>query len=245
MLLSVGIGVWYVLQKHWIPNNMLGLACSISSIEILQLNNVVTGYIMMTIYYLDTVCFTVGQQFWQSLANTLDLPILLMFPKSIITTTSGGGSAAAAASSGPEFALLDVADIVIPGIFLALMLRFDQAMQRKLNVYFYATLLGYVCGIFLASTVLILFRQMYTTTGFVVPCCLVPPALVALRLGDLKMFFSYDDAVVVVVAGGTMSSATSADDDGGGGAKKSNNERFGSEMATPRVSETTTRSRRS
>lgn len=208
LLLSVSIGVWYLLQKHWIPNNMLGLACSISSIELLQLNNVVTGYIMMIIYYLDTVCFSLGQSFWESLATSIDLPILILFPKNVVdgaaaaaATLSHHPSAAAAAMMPINYALFDVADIVIPGIFLALMLRFDQSNAttahgaRKLNVYFYATLLGYVAGILLAWSMLIAFRVVYTTTAFVVPGCLVPPALVALRLGDVKVYFSYDDGV--------------------------------------------------
>lgn len=237
---------------------MLGLACSISSIEILQLNNVVTGYIMMIIYYLDTVCFTVGQHFWQSLANTLDLPILLLFPKNIASTTPvndsrdhdsiGIGNSQTSVSTS-DFALLDVADIVIPGIFLALMLRFDHAMQRKLNVYFYASLLGYVCGIVLAIAVLIVFRQMYTTTGFVVPCCLLPPAFVALRLGDLKTFFSYDDAIAIAVVAQRNSSSADASkvggdgDNGDGNSRRADGSGSGEMMAAHRVSDG--RSRRS
>lgn len=224
LLLSVSIGFWYLLQKHWIPNNMLGLACSISSIELLQLNNVVTGYIMMIIYYLDTVCFSLGQHFWESLATSIDLPILILFPKNVADGggSSGAGSTTLSSHHHPSanddmmpinYALFDVADIVIPGLFLALMLRFDQSNRaaaaasgpsassaRKLNVYFYATLLGYVAGIVLAWSMLIVFRCVYTTTAFVVPGCLLPPVLVALRLGDVKLFFSYDDAVPVAVA---------------------------------------------
>ena len=43
-----------------------------------------------------------------------------------------------------NFAMLGLGDIVIPGIFIALLLRYDHSLNRKSHFYFYATFLGKV-----------------------------------------------------------------------------------------------------
>ena len=39
-------------------------------------------------------------------------------------------------------AMLGLGDIVIPGIFIALLLRYDVSLKRSCNFYFYATFIG-------------------------------------------------------------------------------------------------------
>ena len=41
-----------------------------------------------------------------------------------------------------NFAMLGLGDIVIPGIFIALLLRYDFSLKRKSHFYFYATFIG-------------------------------------------------------------------------------------------------------
>ena len=41
-----------------------------------------------------------------------------------------------------NFAMLGLGDIVIPGIFIALLLRYDNSLKRGSNFYFYATFFG-------------------------------------------------------------------------------------------------------
>ena len=38
LFLCVLIGVWYLLKRHWISNNIFGIAFSINAIEILHFN---------------------------------------------------------------------------------------------------------------------------------------------------------------------------------------------------------------
>ena len=45
--LSAALGVWYLLKKHWIANNIFGLAFAINGVELLHLNNVATGCILL------------------------------------------------------------------------------------------------------------------------------------------------------------------------------------------------------
>ena len=54
-----------------------------------------------------------------------------------------------------NFAMLGLGDIVIPGIFIALLLRYDNSLGRKSHFYFYATFLG-------KQTAIIVISQSYS-----------------------------------------------------------------------------------
>jgi minor histocompatibility antigen H13 len=38
LFICVLVGVWYLLKRHWIANNIFGIAFSINAIEILHFN---------------------------------------------------------------------------------------------------------------------------------------------------------------------------------------------------------------
>jgi len=44
---SIGIGIWYVMTKHWISNNILGLSFSIQGISLLALGSYKIGCILL------------------------------------------------------------------------------------------------------------------------------------------------------------------------------------------------------
>uniref|UniRef100_A0A3Q3G0B6 Histocompatibility (minor) 13 n=1 Tax=Labrus bergylta TaxID=56723 RepID=A0A3Q3G0B6_9LABR len=47
LLISSVVGVWYLFKKHWIANNLFGLAFALNGVELLHLNNVSTGCILL------------------------------------------------------------------------------------------------------------------------------------------------------------------------------------------------------
>ncbi|CAF5000030.1 unnamed protein product [Rotaria sp. Silwood1] len=47
LFFCVLIGVWYLLKRHWISNNIFGIAFSINAIEILHFNKVINGCILL------------------------------------------------------------------------------------------------------------------------------------------------------------------------------------------------------
>ena len=47
IIMSTLVGVWYLLKKHWIANNLFGLAFAVNGVELLHLNNVMTGCILL------------------------------------------------------------------------------------------------------------------------------------------------------------------------------------------------------
>ena len=79
-------------------------------------------------------------------ATTLDVPIKLLWPKSMLFGSQRG------------YTMLGLGDIVIPGTFVGLALRYDyhrcresQVMKRR---FFYASLGGYVAGLIVTMMVM-------------------------------------------------------------------------------------------
>lgn len=86
--------------------------------------------------------------------------------------------------------MLGLGDIVIPGIFIALLLRFDNSLKRKSRTYFYASYVAYFLGLMLTILVMHIFRHAQPALLYLVPACAGAPLLIALIKGDLKILFA-------------------------------------------------------
>lgn len=80
-------------------------------------------------------------------ATSLDVPIKLLWPKSMTFAAERG------------FTMLGLGDVVIPGIFIALALRYDLARAEKTErsfskPYFVVTLSAYVVGLITTMSVM-------------------------------------------------------------------------------------------
>merc|ERR1712168_510778 len=92
-----------------------------------------------------------------------------------------------------NFAMLGLGDIVIPGIFIALLLRYDNSLKRNSNFYFTATLIAYLAGLLLTIFVMHVYKHAQPALLYLVPACLGVPILLALVRGDVKSMFQYED----------------------------------------------------
>lgn len=128
--------LWYALKKHWLSNNALGLAFSITGVEHLSLGAVSTGVILLSGLFFYDIFWVFCTPVMVTVAKAFDAPIKLLFPR------FGGGPIAAklAAAAGvavkggkglSPFSMLGLGDIVIPGVFVALLLRFDCLPERQ------------------------------------------------------------------------------------------------------------------
>ena len=133
-LIAAAFGVWYLLKKHWIANNLFGVAFAINGVELLHLNSVTTGCILLGGLFFYDVFWVFGTDVMVTVAKSFEAPIklgntfcliqsrqlksslFLVFPQDLIENGLGASN----------FAMLGLGDIVIPGIFIALLLRFDK-----------------------------------------------------------------------------------------------------------------------
>ncbi|CAI5532711.1 unnamed protein product [Closterium sp. Naga37s-1] len=128
---SAAFCVWYVTRKHWFANNALGLAFSLQGIEMLSLGSFTIGAILLTGLFFYDIFWVFFTPVMVSVAKSFDAPIKLLFPTGDLAR---------------PFSLLGLGDIVIPGIFVALALRFDVSRGTGPR-YFVSTFAGYMAGI--------------------------------------------------------------------------------------------------
>lgn len=178
------LGSLYLYNKHWIANNIFGLSFAINGIELLHLNNIKIGCILLCGLFVYDIFWVFATNVMVTVAKSFDAPIKLIFPQDILEN----GILAA-----NNFAMLGLGDIVIPGIFIAFLLRFDHSLKRKTNLYFNATFLAYFVGLLTTVFVMHVFKAAQPALLYLVPACLITPILIALVSGDLKALFSYED----------------------------------------------------
>jgi minor histocompatibility antigen H13 len=130
-----------------------------------------------------------------TVAKNLDGPIKILFPRSLVPNAAGK----------LDLSLLGLGDIVIPGFFLALLLRFDAHNANvpyfpKTNIhlpfpkpYFHSALFAYVLGLATTLFVMIQFNAAQPALLYLVPACLGSSLLCALVRGELKQLFEYSE----------------------------------------------------
>uniref|UniRef100_A0A4W3GF61 Histocompatibility (minor) 13 n=1 Tax=Callorhinchus milii TaxID=7868 RepID=A0A4W3GF61_CALMI len=167
------------LLQHWIANNLFGLAFSLNGVELLHLNNVSTGCILLGGLFIYDVFWVFGTNVMVTVARSFEAPIKLVFPQDFLEK----GLAAS------NFAMLGLGDIVIPGIFIALLLRFDVSLKKNSRTYFYTSFLAYIFGLGLTIFVMHTFKHAQPALLYLVPACIGFPVLVAVIKGELTELF--------------------------------------------------------
>lgn len=183
LLLCSMVGVWYILKKHWLANDLLGLAFAVNGVELLHLNNVVTGCILLGGLFFYDIFWVFGTDVMVTVAKSFEAPIKLVFPQDLLEN----------GLNASNFAMLGLGDIVIPGIFIALLLRYDHSLNRNSHFYFYATFLAYIGGLLTTIFVMHVYKHAQPALLYLVPACLGVPLFMALVRGDIKSMFQYED----------------------------------------------------
>ncbi|XP_027867350.1 minor histocompatibility antigen H13 isoform X2 [Xiphophorus couchianus] len=190
LLISSVVGVWYLLKKHWIANNVFGLAFALNGVELLHLNNVSTGCILLGGLFIYDVFWVFGTNVMVTVAKSFEAPIKLVFPQDLLEK----------GLEASNFAMLGLGDIVIPGIFIALLLRFDVSLKKNSRTYFYSSFLAYIFGLGLTIFVMHTFKHAQPALLYLVPACVGFPVVVALCKGELTEMFSYESSEEVLPA---------------------------------------------
>lgn len=212
--IGVAVAGVYFKTKHWTLNNLLGFSFSVHGIEKLSLGSFKVAAILLSgLFFYDifwvfgTDKLLTGDSVMVTVAKSLDAPIKLLFPK--VAAAVGAAAAAAGEAAAevvavkPEFSMLGLGDIVIPGTLLALLLRFDAesanaeptegANARFSKPFFHVCLLGYVLG--LATTLIVMekFKAAQPALLYLVPSCLGSALLVGAYRRNFGALFAYDE----------------------------------------------------
>ncbi|WJX16916.1 hypothetical protein P8452_06894 [Trifolium repens] len=167
---------WYVLHKHWLANNILGLVSSIQGIERCSLGSFKTGAIMLVGLFFYDIFWVFFTPVMVSVGKSFDAPIKLLFLRS---------------DSARPFVMLGLGDIVTPGMFVALALRFDVS-RGKQPQYFRSAFLGYIVGLALTIVVANWFQAAQPALFYIVPAVIGFLAAHCIWNRDVKQLLAFD-----------------------------------------------------
>merc|ERR1711874_269185 len=167
------------------------MAFAVNCMELAKVNDVLTGCILLCGMFLydifwvfDTdVMVTVAKSVVVPMASSVEAPIVLVFPVDILQNGLSAG----------HFAGLGLGDIVLPGLFIALILRYDVSLKRQSYFYFKATLLAYLGGLLLTFFIMRVFQHGQPALLYLAPVCISTPLTAAWIRGDIKSMLKYEE----------------------------------------------------
>jgi len=196
LILGSGVASGYYFTKHWTFNNLLGMVFCIFGIENMLLGQFKVGFILLSLLFFYDIFWVFGTPVMVTVAKNLDGPIKLQFPRDLLAEKL-------------EFNMIGLGDIVIPGVFVALMLRFDlinYINNRKSTpeddrvpyslsnvIFFNFTLVGYILGIFATLFVMVYFKSAQPALLYLVPGILLSSMLCSLIKGNFSALWNFDE----------------------------------------------------
>ena len=184
-------GYWFK-TKHWVLNNGFGIAFCIQGLERISLGSYKVGAILLTGLFFYDIFWVFGTEVMVTVAKSFDAPIKLLFPRVFATATTK-----------IQHSMLGLGDIVIPGIFIALLLRYDaersnispqaspSAAFRK--PFFHACLIAYGLGLGTTIFVMNFFKAAQPALLYLVPACLLSSGGTAVVLKEVKALLAYSE----------------------------------------------------
>jgi len=194
---SATVTGFYLKKKLWILNNLMGICFCLKGIEKLSLGTYKIASILLVGLFFYDIFWVFGTDVMVTVAKSIDGPIKLLFPRSLTPDPETGKI---------ELSLLGLGDIVLPGFFLALLLRFD-AHQAKVpyfptdihhsfpKPYFHSGIVGYVLGMAMTMFVMIHFQAAQPALLYLVPACLGSSFITAMVRGEVNALLEYSEEV--------------------------------------------------
>jgi minor histocompatibility antigen H13 len=200
----------YYQFKSWVFNNILSLIFCIHALQSMFIGNFKNGFMLLTLLFFYDIFFVFGTDVMLTVAKGIDAPIKLKFPKDY-------------SGEKPEFSILGLGDIVIPGIFVSLCLRFD--FLKALNIkhleglikregkgedvstmkyltktalecsksYFMAVNFGYLIAIVATIIVMIVYEHGQPALLYLVPGCCFSVIGTAVAKGEFNKMWEFSE----------------------------------------------------
>ncbi|KAF2210779.1 hypothetical protein CERZMDRAFT_44326 [Cercospora zeae-maydis SCOH1-5] len=168
-------------ESTWWLTNVQGFAVSYGALQLMSLTTFVTGTLILTGLF----CYDIWAVFFTPLmvtvAKNLDVPIKMLFPR-------------------PEegYSMLGLGDIVLPGLYIALCLRYDlflHYLRKQKQPYFTAAMVGYAVGMIATLIFMSVFQHAQPALLYLVPGVLLSTWGTGLLRGELKQMWHYSEDV--------------------------------------------------
>lgn len=199
LLCSIACALFYVYTKHWTTNNFLGIIFTLFALENMLLGSFQVGVLMLFGLFFYDIFWVFGTDVMETVAKSIDGPIKLLFPKKPII------------ESNSDMSLLGLGDIVIPGIFIALCLRYDfisrfdkKTKDRSFEKvyeffnsipkpYFWSCIVGYITGMVTTVLIMLIFKRGQPALLYLVPGCVGSVLICAFVRREVKKVYHYNE----------------------------------------------------
>ncbi|KAI0630204.1 signal peptide peptidase-domain-containing protein [Trametes polyzona] len=175
-------------RRSALLTDLLALSFSHNALSLLKIDSFKTGCVLLSGLFFYDIWWVFGTEVMVKVATSLDVPIKLLWPKSAVFSTERG------------FTMLGLGDIVIPGMFVAMALRYDyhRAAQRQQRggvskIYFLSTLTAYATGLVTTMTVMHVFRKAQPALLYLSPACILSFILTAFARGEFAEAWAWTD----------------------------------------------------
>ena len=198
----------FLATNHWTLSNAFGVAFALQGLSMISLGSVQNGLIMLWGLFIYDITWVFGSDVMVTVAKKFDAPIKLLFHR----------------GEGLRPSMLGLGDIVIPGIFIALMLRLDRHIAETRapgstrahkfpKPYFHSVMVGYWLGLSITLAVMYWFEHAQPALLYLVPTCNGAVAVCALWRGEFSMWFKFEEdapaAEAIALAPTAAAAATS------------------------------------
>lgn len=138
------VGLYFV-SRHWALNNIFAILFTLVALKGLSLSSTKTGLFLLWALFFYDIFWVYGTDVMVTVAKNLDIPIKILFPS-------------LNAEGEVKNSMVGLGDLVIPGIFVSLCLKFDfdqffdkhkvvKSYSEIETPYFNLAFVGYFYGI--------------------------------------------------------------------------------------------------
>uniref|UniRef100_A0A0G4G4Y0 Signal peptide peptidase n=1 Tax=Chromera velia CCMP2878 TaxID=1169474 RepID=A0A0G4G4Y0_9ALVE len=191
-LAAVGMaGLWFY-TKSFALHNVFAIAFSMQAIGLISVNSFKIATILLCGLFLYDIFWVFGTEVMVTVAKAFEGPAKLIFPASLDPWKQS---------------ILGLGDIVIPGIFISMCLRYDavragknfrkdsveDTLQSFPKPYFTAAMVMYSLGLATTAAVMFVFDHPQPALLYLVPFCLASLYGTALVKGDFAEMWKYTE----------------------------------------------------
>ncbi|GBC07648.1 hypothetical protein RclHR1_00760018 [Rhizophagus clarus] len=193
LFVSLLLTAYYVVTKNWIASNIFGLAFAFNAIQMLSIDSFKTGMILLSGLFFYDIFWVFGTEVMVTVAKSFDAPIKVVWPKQWFGLLP---------DETLQFTMLGLGDIVIPGIYVALCLRFDHSLYLKKNPnakkyssfptpYFNTCFTAYILGLITTIVIMHTFKAAQPALLYLSPACILSVLVTGIVKNQLKEVFNY------------------------------------------------------
>jgi minor histocompatibility antigen H13 len=190
-IMALQVGVMFLWTRNWMCHNLFGMVFSVQAMNLVSLGKFKTAFMLLVGLFFYDIFWVFGTDVMVTVAKSFDAPAKLIFPVSL---------------NPWKQSILGLGDIVVPGLFVAMNLRFD-AMKAKVDFtnsnylfedfpkpYFTNVMISYVLSLALTGVIMLVSEHPQPALLYLVPGIIIGTLSTAFVKGQIAEVMDYDES---------------------------------------------------